>query len=200
MEKLDCSGEYNPGTLDYRITIELPKEANGEEGDRNLCPTVLIPLFGKCKTFSFWPFKKNIHFIIIVVSRKDKPKSPENIISKPKPCNDLIPYEIINTDDSNHQLIIKGSLGYHGLFPDMAKLGVVIIEETNNNDIFTKQAFRNEFKEYKKKFIADPNKYKSYLDKEHLHNFLHELIKRLKENMTVEPPQAVGNGGILKPA
>ena len=158
MAKLDCSGEYNIVDQKYKLEIELKKDKNNTY--LNLCPTVIIPVYGKCRSRTgIFRARAPIYFIIVILSNAEI-MDPRQITN-----NEAIPYLIDTSDKNNPKLVISGSLTTHGFFPDGKQVGVVVIEETESNFIFTRSAFINEFSIYKKRAIKNPNTNTRFINK-----------------------------------
>ncbi|XLS29296.1 hypothetical protein ACJD0Z_00405 [Flavobacteriaceae bacterium M23B6Z8] len=190
MERLECFGNYNTNNKNYRLEIRLEADDfSVQSGEKvcKYCPTVILPLYGKCKTWQVWPFKRHrVHLIIIVLSKKNADNSNLNCLS--------------NTQVQDNNLILTGLLTDHGILANNKNMGVVIVEETESYSAFKSSSLENNLKKYKKNNIRKPNESGDYYDKTDLHNFLNKEILRITGKEFVnQPPTAVGNGGVLKP-
>jgi hypothetical protein len=199
MERLDCKGKYDKCNKKYNLEIQLSRDdltnQNGNY-DLKLCPTLTLPFYGKCRSRSgIFRNRVSINFIIVILSDKVN-KDPQQIA-----CSNLIPHNIDTSDIENPKLILSGSLITHGLYPNGKNVGVVVIEETESNFIFLDSKFKYQFKDFKKRVIRIPKDEESYMDKDNFHQFIKEFINsaRKDKDFITPPPQAVGNGGVLKP-
>jgi hypothetical protein len=172
MNRLKCEGKFffDQNKVEYRI------EKNTDE---NLTLLDTVPVRTHIKNDT----SKEIAFIILLVSQENHDGSGDDDRSPiyfPPGRFQKIKNEVRKNED--------------------AAL-IVVQDDDANFRYYSSRCFKDELKLYISTYVDLPNETGNYMDKGHFHDFIHEALKKCfpDKEFTTEPPQAVGNGGVLKP-